>query len=156
MVPHVFSEENLQTTWKYEIIKDPVTGETRENVVGTNKIGIMYAMCVSESEKKDKTDLFIGFRGYGFKVTKNELENRLALKIDENKPHIMSGNEFLGGTLIINSENIVTVFIELINAKNILVRLTDDKNVFQTMHMKLNDFMPNFIKTACWKSFIKQ
>lgn len=150
----VFANTNSLTTWKYEKIKDPVTREVRENIIGSNNFGIMYAMCLSESP--DKTNLIIGFRGYNFEITKNKLENRLALAIDENTPYIMSGDEFLGGTISINQEHIFNVVLELINGKNIFLRLTDDKNINQYISIELNDFMPSFIKTACWKKLLEQ
>lgn len=150
----VFANTNSLTTWKYEKIKDPVTREVRENIIGSNNFGIMYAMCLSESP--DKTNLIIGFRGYNFEITKNKLENRLALAIDENTPYIMSGDEFLGGTISINQEHIFNVVLELINGNNIFLRLTDDKNINQYISIELNDFMPSFIKTACWKKLLEQ
>ena len=149
-----FANGDSLTSWKYDKTKDAVTGEVRENIVGTNDVGIMYAMCISESS--GKVDLFIGFRGYNFEITKNKLENRLALKVDENSPHIMSGDEFLGGTISINQDYTFDVLVELINGKVIVVRLTDDKNNFQNISMELNDFMPNFTKTSCWKKLLEQ
>ena len=151
-----FARDVSKAIWKYEKSQDSVTREIRENIVGTNDNGIMYAMCITENEKSNNTNLFIGFRGYEFEITKNELDNRLALKIDENEPYIMSGSEFLGGTIVVDNDKTFSVLLELINGKVIVIRLTDDKNIYQNIRVELDGFMPSFVKTSCWKKLRSQ
>ncbi|ETX11415.1 hypothetical protein MUS1_11435 [Marinomonas ushuaiensis DSM 15871] len=150
----VFANADSLTSWSYEKTKDAVTGEIRENILGTNDVGIMYVMCISK--KSGESGLIIGFKGYYFEVTKNKIDNRLALKVDENSPHVMSGNEFLGGSISINQEGIFDILLEIINGEVIIVRLTDDKNINQNVSIELNGFMPKFMKTVCWADFIEK